>query len=88
MGHPALFQRLSSRFAGWSAQRKDSVLVGLAEGGVAGVEAGWDGFDGEDADAGREAAVEGAVQVGGGDGRGEREAGDLSEGVDPGVGAA
>ena len=52
------------------------------------VEVGGDGFDGEDADAGRKAAVEGAVQVGGGDGSGEREAGDLSESVDTGVGAA
>jgi hypothetical protein len=58
------------------------------EGGVAGVEVGWSGFDGEDADGGWEAAVEGAVEVGGGDGRGEGEAGDLGEGVDTGVGAA
>jgi hypothetical protein len=35
-----------------------------------------------------EAAVEGAVQVGGGDGGVQREGGDLGEGVDTGVGAA
>ena len=55
---------------------------------MTGVEAGRDGFGGEDADAGGKAAVEGAVQVGGGDGRGEGEGGDLAESVDAGVGAA
>ena len=55
---------------------------------MAGVEGGGDSFDCEDADAGGKAAVEGAMQVGGGDGGGEREAGDLGESVDSGVGAA
>ena len=55
---------------------------------MAGVKGGRDGFDDEDTDAGGKAAVEGAEQVGGGDGRGEREAGDLGEGVDASVGAA
>ena len=79
-----------SRFGvrGMERRGEDAVLVGLAEGGVAGMEGGGDGFDGEDTDAGGKAAVEGAVQVGGGDGRGEREAGDLGEGVNAGVGAA
>jgi hypothetical protein len=42
-------------------------------------------FGREDADAGREAAVERAVQVGGWDGRCEDKTGDLGEGVDSGV---
>jgi hypothetical protein len=88
MGHPVRFKVRGSGFEGWSAEGEDAVLVGLAEGGVAGMEGVGDGFDGEDTDAGGKAAVEGAVQVGGGDGRGEREAGDLGEGVNAGVGAA
>ena len=71
-----------------SVAREDAVLVGFAEGVVAGVEFGGDGFDGEDADAGWEGSVESAVEVGGGDGDVEREGGDLGEGVDAGVGAA
>ncbi len=55
---------------------------------MAGVEVFGDGFDGEDADAGGKGTVEGAVEVGGGDGNGEGEGGDLGEGVDAGVGAA
>ncbi len=43
---------------------------------------------GEDADAGGKGAVEGAMEIGGGDGAAEGEAGDLGEGVDAGVGAA
>ena len=66
----------------------DAVLVGFAEGAVAGVEVGRGVLDGEDADAGREGAVEGAVEVGGGNGDVEGEGGDLGEGVDSGVGAA
>ena len=54
---------------------------------MAGVEAGRDDFGGEDADAGREAAVEGTVEVGGRDGGLDGEGGDLGEGVDSGVGA-
>ena len=55
---------------------------------MAGVEGFGGLLDGEDADAGGKGAVEGAVEVGGGDGDGEREGGDLGEGVDSGVGAA
>ena len=55
---------------------------------MAGVEVWRNRLDGEDADAGREAAVEGAVEVGCGDGCSEGEGGDLGEGVDAGVGAA
>ena len=69
-------------------QGKDAVLVGFADSGVAGVERGWDDFGGEDADAGREAAVKGPMQAGRGDGGGESEAGDLGKGVDSGIGAA
>jgi hypothetical protein len=74
------------RFEG-RAERKDAVFVGLAEGRVAGVEGGWNFFAGEDADGVWEAMVEGALEVDGGDGRGEGEAGDLGESVDAGVSA-
>jgi hypothetical protein len=67
---------------------EDAVLVGFAEGAVAGVEVGGCEFDGEDTDARGESTVEGAVEVGAGDGDGEREGRYLSEGVDAGVGAA
>ena len=67
---------------------EDAVLVGFAEGVVAGVEGLGCVLDGEDADAGGKGVVEGAVEVGGRDGDGEREGGDLGEGVDSGVGAA
>ncbi len=67
---------------------EDAVLVGFAEGAVAGVEVWRCGGDGEDADAGRESVVEGAVEIGGGDGDGEGEGGYLGEGVDTGVGAS
>ena len=76
-------EQMRSRAAG-----EDAVLVGFAEGVVAGVEVFGDGLDGEDADAGGKGAVEGAMEVGGGDGDGEGEGGDLGEGVDAGVGAA
>lgn len=68
--------------------RENAVLVGFAEGAVACVEIGGREFDGEDADARRKSTVEGAVEVGGGDGNREREGGYLGEGVDAGVGAA
>jgi hypothetical protein len=55
---------------------------------VAGVEVFGDGFDREDANAWGEGAVEGAMEVGGGDRHSEGEGGDLGEGVDAGVGAA
>src|SRR5277367_4602022 len=67
---------------------EDAVFVGLAAGAVAGVEDFGDGLDCEDADAGRERAVESAVKVCSGNGDGEGEGGDLTEGVDAGVGAA
>ncbi len=66
----------------------DAVFVGFAEGVVAGVEVFGDGFDREDANAWGEGAVEGAMEVGGGDRHSEGEGGDLGEGVDAGVGAA
>ena len=79
--------------AGWAgcevdAALEDAVLVGFAAGAVAGVEAGRGLFAGEDADAGREDAVERAMEVGGGDRGFEAEADDLRECVDAGVGAA
>ena len=70
------------------AAGEDAVLVGFAQGAVAGVEGFGDGFDGEDADACGERVVEGAMEIGGGDGDGEGEGGDLRESVDAGVGAA
>lgn len=70
------------------AAGEDAVLVGFAAGAVAGVEVFGDGGDGEDADAGWEGAVEGAMEICGGDRDGEGEGGDLGEGVDAGVGAA
>jgi hypothetical protein len=74
---------------GWVGDAgEDAVLVGLAEGVVAGVEGFGCVLDGEDADAGGKGVVEGAMEVGGGDGDGEREGGDLGKGVDAGVGAA
>jgi len=77
-----------SRLERGSAEREDAVLVRLADGAVTGVEDRRNGFDGEDADAGRKAAVEGALEIGCGNRRGERERGDLSERVYAGVGAA
>ena len=59
------------RRVGWWAggdAGEDAVLVGFAEGAVAGVEVFGGLLDGEDADAGWEGAVEGAMEVGGGDG--------------------
>lgn len=50
------------------------------------MEGGWDDFRGQDADAGRETAVEGAVEVGGRDGGGESEGGNLAQGVDSSIG--
>jgi len=67
---------------------EDAVLVGFAEGAVAGVEVGGNSFDGECADAGWESPVECVVEVGGGDRNVEREGGDLAESVNAGVGAA
>ena len=55
---------------------------------MAGVEGDRHDFGGEDANAGRQGAVQRAVEVGGGDGGFEGEGGDLGEGVDAGVGAA
>jgi hypothetical protein len=43
---------------------------------------------GEDADAGWKTAVEGSMEIGGGDRRGQGEGGDLGKGMDTGVGAA
>ena len=67
---------------------EDSVLVGFAQGAVAGVEVVWDEFGGEYADGWRERAVEGAEEVGWRDGGVEGKADDLAEGVDAGVGAS
>ena len=67
---------------------KDAILVGFSVCAVTGVEVFGYGFDGENADAGRKGAVEGVLEVRGGDRRGKREGGDLGESVDPGVGAA
>ncbi len=69
--------RFERNFQGWSAEGEDAVLVGFGEGGVARVEVWGDDLGGEDADAGREAAVEGTVQIGGGNVGGEGEAGNL-----------
>jgi hypothetical protein len=67
---------------------EDAVLVGFAAGAVACVEVCGDLFDGEDADAWREDAIEGSVKVGAGDGSGQGNGGYLSESVNSGVGAA
>jgi len=67
---------------------EDAVLVAFAHGAVAGVEGFGGVLGGEDADAGWEGAVEGAVEVCRRDGRVEREGGYLRESVDSGVGAA
>ena len=67
---------------------EDAILVGFAAGAVAGVEACGDLFDGENADAWGEDAIEGPVKVGAGDGSGEGNGGYLSESVNSGVGAA
>jgi len=66
----------------------DAVLVGLAAGAVSGVEVCGNFFDGDDSDAGGKDVIEGALEVGGGDGGRERDAGDLPECVDTGVGAS
>ena len=52
------------------------------------MEACGDLFDGENADAWGEDAIEGPVKVGAGDGSGEGNGGYLSESVNSGVGAA
>lgn len=65
----------------------NAVLVGFADGTVAGVKAGYGVLDGEDADARRKCVVEGSVEVGRGDRGFEREGGHLAESVDSGVGA-
>ena len=67
---------------------EDAVLVGFSQRAVAGVEVFGDGFDGEDADACGECAIQCVMEVCRGDGDGEREGGDLGESVDAGVGAA
>jgi len=67
---------------------EDAILVGFAQGAVAGVEVFGDCFNGEDTDACRESAVKRAVKIGGRDRNSEGEGGDLSEGVDAGIGAA
>ena len=69
--------------------REDAVLVGFAEGVVAGVEVFGNLLDGERRGrSGEEGAVKGAMEVDGGDGYAEGEGGDLGEGVDAGIGAA
>ncbi len=80
-------RRAGFRF-GKDRSGKDAVLVGLAQDAVAGVEACGNRLDAEDANAGGQRAVEGAMQVGGGDGRGDREGCNLRERVDAGIGAA
>jgi hypothetical protein len=67
---------------------EDAVFVGFSAGGVAGVEVFGGVLEGEDADGGRESAVESEMEVGRGDGGVEREGCDLSEGVDASVGAS
>ncbi len=65
--------------------REDAVLVDFAQSAVAGVEGLWGGgsvFGGEHADGWRERAVERAKEIGGWNGRGKGEAGDLAQGVD------
>ncbi len=67
---------------------QDAVLVGLAEGVVARVEVRGRGTEGEDADRGRQGAVQGMMQVGRRDGCEKVEVGYLTERVDAGVGAS
>jgi len=63
----------------------DAVLVGLAARTVAGVEVCGSLFYRDDADAGGEDVIEGSLEVGGGDGRAERDGGYLADGVHTGV---
>jgi len=70
------------------AAGEDAVLVGLSLRAVTGVKVFGNGFDGEDADACGECAIQCVMEVCRGDGDGEREGGDLGESVDAGVGAA
>jgi len=55
---------------------------------VASVEVRRNGFGGKDADAGRKAAVERALEIGGRDGRSESDRGDLPERMHSGIGSA
>jgi hypothetical protein len=64
---------------------QDAVFVCFSVGAVAGVEIRRAVGEGKDADRGVQSAVEGAVEVFGGDGAGEVEVGYLGEGVNAGV---
>src|SRR5882757_2383346 len=66
---------------------EDAVLVGLAEGAVAGMEPLRSGLDREHADTGWQGAVEGSMEIGGGDVAFEGKGGDLGERMDAGIGA-
>lgn len=66
----------------------DAVVIALASGRVAGVEAVGHFIDGEDSNGGGEAVVEHGAKVGDWDRAGGLEGCDLSESVDSGVGAA
>lgn len=67
---------------------EDSVFIGLSAGAMTRVEVGGDDFEREDANAGREGPVEGAVEIEGGDRDGEGEGRYLSESMNAGVGAS
>src|ERR1035438_5858457 len=75
------------RFELRRAEREDAVFVGFAEGAVARMEFRRDDFRAEDADAGRQAAVEGSAKVGGWNGGRKGKGGNLAKRVDAGVGA-
>ena len=66
----------------------DAVAVGFSLGLPASVEIGADFFRGDDADCGRKEGVQGALEFGGRESGLRFEMGDLSEGVDAGIGAA
>ena len=66
---------------------EDAVFVCLSTSGVAGVEGLRDWLGVENADGCRKGTVEGALEVIGGDGRFESEAGCLAERMNSGIGA-
>src|ERR1017187_6615718 len=69
------------------AEREDAVFVGFAEGAVARMEYRRDDFRAENADAGRQAAVQGSAEVGGWNGGRKGKGRNLAKRVDAGVGA-
>ena len=67
---------------------EDSILVGFCNRRMPGMEGAWHRFRIQDPDGDREGPVEGALKVLRGNGGLQLKAGDLGEGVDPGIGAS